>query len=237
MSIQKNLDVNTSNLTNDVITVTKSADKSQVSAGDTIFIETIVVNNTAEEMYDIDILDNVSDGAVFKEGSFKYDGVHYDDFDPTLGFSIGGPLSASGGTVTYSYELVCNDNLEGITEITLDTIASVEVAGRYEDFYSNELIFAVLNLVNDVVVEKLASTTAVRAGDEISYVVTISNNGSLKNTDVHFVDLLPQGVTFVENSVKIDGVEKAGFNPSGFDLDDLTAGKVVKVEYKVKVDS
>ena len=74
-------------------------------------------------------------------------------------------------------------------------------------------------------------------GDELTYTVTISNNGNVDLFGMIFRDPVPAGTSFVDNSVIIDGIPQPGFNPdSGFPIGTLTPGTQHQVIFKVTVN-
>ena len=62
----------------------------------------------------------------------------------------------------------------------------------------------------------------------------ISNVGIIPVTDVFFQDVIPEGTTFVDNSVTIGGVQQLGLNPEiGFTVTPLLiAGGSIEVTFK-----
>ncbi len=57
-------------------------------------------------------------------------------------------------------------------------------------------------------------------------------------TNVQYSDVLPSSITFVPNSVTINGVLQPGFNPNnGFTLPDINPGESVEVTFQVTVVS
>ena len=111
----------------------------------------------------------------------------------------------------------------------------VELNGQKFVINSSELKITVLQ--NKISLLKTATPSAVKSGDEITYTIMITNAGEMTNTDLLFTDEIPTGTAFVENSVKIDDIEKAGYNPAdGFALNDLEANGSIKVEFKVLVN-
>ncbi|MCA1060587.1 DUF11 domain-containing protein [Rossellomorea aquimaris] len=73
-------------------------------------------------------------------------------------------------------------------------------------------------------------------GDVLSYNITITNNGVVAADNVVFVDAIPSGSIYVEDSLYIDGVNYPGVNPQyGVSLDDIDVGDTVIVTFKVIV--
>ena len=58
-------------------------------------------------------------------------------------------------------------------------------------------------LYNEVSMYKYASSSAVISGDTLTYTIEITNDGTFENTDLVFKDELPEGVSFVEGTVKV----------------------------------
>lgn len=74
-------------------------------------------------------------------------------------------------------------------------------------------------------------------GEILIYTTIATNNGSLPLTDVIFTDQIPDGSTFVENSVIIDGTNYAGLNPeSGFSLGTLAPTQIKTISFQVKIN-
>lgn len=69
------------------------------------------------------------------------------------------------------------------------------------------------------------------------YTSVVENKGSQKVENITFKDILQSGITFVEGSVKIDGVRYPTYNPiAGFPFDDLDASGTRTVEFDVTVN-
>ncbi|PGE94495.1 hypothetical protein COM59_32595, partial [Bacillus pseudomycoides] len=68
-------------------------------------------------------------------------------------------------------------------------------------------------------------------GDVLTYTVLITNVGIIPVTDVLFQDVIPEGTTFVDNSLTIGGIQQPGLNPEiGFTVSPLlNAGASISV--------
>lgn len=142
-------------------------------------------------------------------------------------------IGANGGEMVMTYEIVIDDYLDA-DAITDMTKLGIQYDGQTFDLQSNELSITVLH--NDVSLLKTANANAVVSGETLTYTITISNSGKLTNTEMIFKDEIPQNATFVENSVKIDGEVKGGYDPSaGFALKDLLPEEQIIVEFSVTV--
>ena len=85
---------------------------------------------------------------------------------------------------------------------------------------------------------KTESKSVAYVGETIEYTITLQNTCASPLTAVVFIDNLPQSVSFVAGSVKVDGVEKPTFNPvAGFDLEDIPGGHEAVVTFDVLAES
>ena len=97
-------------------------------------------------------------------------------------------------------------------------------------------------LNTEIVMEKLTAVktstlSVVIKGQTMTYQIDVTNEGNIKNTDIVFTDPLPAGVTFVEDSVKIDEVVKTGYDPrTGFSLPDLEPNEQTVVKFDVTIN-
>lgn len=222
----------TSNIDTD-IAIAKVATPTWVLPLGKVTIVTTITNNTDVELSDFNIKDTLSEGASFVPSTLKIGSILHEDLDPIIGFVA--PVTLGPGTdFTISYEIVA-DKYTDVNEISNFTKLEVEVDGQKFVINSSELKITVLQ--NKISLLKTATPSAVKSGDEITYTIMITNAGEMTNTDLLFTDEIPMGTAFVENSVKIDDIEKAGYNPAdGFALDNLAANGSIKVEFKVLVN-
>ncbi len=73
-------------------------------------------------------------------------------------------------------------------------------------------------------------------GDIITYTIVIPNAGNVTAQNVLFIDTIPNGTTFVTNSVYINGTQQIGANPSaGFSVPNIAPGITTTITFSVKV--
>lgn len=193
-----------------------------------------LTNNSEYEISDVFITDTIGNGATFKEGSLTVNGKAHPYDDPTVGFDLGTTIVANGGVVTVSYDIVV-DTAPSNTAIS--TISSIRYTVNEVTLNerSNTIVLSVLN--EKISITKTASVLAVVSGQTITFTNVVTNDGTIKNTDIMFYDPIPSGTTFVENSVKIDNVVMAGYDPeTGFKIPDLDAGQSLTITFDVAVN-
>ena len=76
------------NISNNVITIDKTSDKSAVVSGQILTFQNVITNKGALKNTEITFKDELPDGTNFMEGSVEIDGVSQPTFDPVAGFMI-----------------------------------------------------------------------------------------------------------------------------------------------------
>lgn len=216
------------------VVITKTAEKLWGLPKDTLKITTTITNNANENIFDLNIKDTLSEGATFKAGSVKIGSVEREELNPIDGFMLDVTIQAQGGELDMTYDVVI-DEYPDVDEFKNSSSVSLNVDNKEFNLSSNELTISILS--NDVTLFKTANTVAVKSGDVLTYTIAISNTGSLKNTELFFTDQIPDGTTFVPDSVTIDNESKAGYNPTtGFNLNDLDVGDTITITFQVNVN-
>lgn len=60
-------------------------------------------------------------------------------------------------------------------------------------------------------------------GDTLTYTITITNQGNVDVNNIYFTDNIPNGTTFVENSVMVDGTKMPAYRPkTGYNVANLS---------------
>lgn len=215
-------------------TKVKEVSKTFAEPNDELIQTLTLTNNSEYDIFDITITDIISEGGTFKTGSVEIDGVAKPDLDPIQGIALESNLTKNGGETVITYKLVANENptVDAINLISNIVYSVNEVDNLQEQ--SNSVSVDIIK--EDISVEMESDKSAVIVGDTLVFQSVITNNGSIKNTEVYFYNTMPIGVDFVADSVEIDDVVKVGLNPeTGFKLEDLEPGDQIKVKFSVKV--
>lgn len=100
---------------------------------------------------------------------------------------------------------------------------------------TNVVSFAVIS--TGIKVTKSVDRSYAIMGDTLQYTSIVENTGSQLAKNIVFKDILQSGITFVDGSVKIDGISYPSYNPiSGSPLSDINAGESRNVEFDVTVN-
>ena len=74
-------------------------------------------------------------------------------------------------------------------------------------------------------------------GDTLTYTITITNQGNVDVNNIYFTDNIPNGTTFVENSVMVDGTKMPAYRPeTGYNVANLSPNQSTTTCFQVTVD-
>ena len=175
--------------------------------------------------------------ANYVKGSVKINGIVMPDYDPVKGFVL--PDLLPNETIIIEYELKANH------QITTDTIThyatlkyTVKDQLRGDVSYTENTEPILVKVISDKIqlIKSVDKLFAVR-GENLHYTINIINVGNVTKTDMLFKDPIPYGTTFVQNSVKMNGVVYPAYNPTnGFVISSLAPSEVLNIEFDVKVN-
>lgn len=193
-----------------------------------------LTNNSGEEVKNVIVTDTISAGATFKAGSVTVDSESMPDADPTIALVLESSIP-NGSSVVISY-VITVDAEPKVNEFTSTSQVTYDLDDRASlDTTSNTLTTTIV--LQKLSVTKTSTKSAVIKGQTLTYQITVTNEGNIKNTDITLTDPLSSDVTFVQDSVKINEVTKEGYNPSsGFSLPDLNPTEKTVVMFDVSVN-
>ena len=177
-------------------------DREYVIAGETITY-TITVKNDGGLSKDVVIKDTIPTGTTFISGSIEISNnentsnLGTTELESGITVNVPAKVGDTAGTTTLSFKVTVQD-LENGTEIkniaTVDNNNTNETTNTYlEPIISMEKTQETENK-QDYVIE----------GEKITYAITVKNDGGLSK-DVKIQDTIPEGTSFVEGSIKING--------------------------------
>ena len=214
-------------------TKVRTTEKEFGSPGEEIKQTLTLTNNSYLEIENVRIKDTISSEGTFVDGSLTIDNQPKANFNPVTGFTLESSILANN-TVVISYKIKIDENasvntVDTISNITYDL---VDVSDLSEN--SNEVNVTV-NKVK-ITITKTSDKSGVIKGQKLLFQNVVKNEGNIENTDVTFIDPIPEGAQFIEDSVKIDNISKPGFNPAtGFKLDNLTPNSEITITFEVTI--
>jgi uncharacterized repeat protein (TIGR01451 family) len=219
------------------ISAVKSSDKLYLEEGETAVQKIIITNETNAKLKDLFFKDQMSDGAEYVDGSVKINGTAHAHYDPKDGFNL--PDIDEGESLTIEYEIKADSprtqeevtNKATITYKVENQTCCSQTFTKDTNAVSIELISTVMELVKSV------DKHCALKGETLHYTTVIHNNGNVKKTYIFFQDEIPDGTTFVEGSVMIDGTPYPDYDPEeGFTLTDFAERQTITVTFDVTVD-
>ena len=182
-----------------VITFSKKAEQSTVKAGERI-LYTITLVNSSEVSGKVIVKDEAPENTTFVEGSIKVNGVEKTELTKeNLKNGIEVEVKENS-EVTVTFEVTVNEqNSLNDGDIIKNTAYVNEKSSNETETEFNKPV------INS---EKIADKTAVVAGEKLTYTIKVTNTGKADGTAT-VKDEVPTGTTFVEGSIKVNGVEKA----------------------------
>ncbi|MCH7396490.1 gliding motility-associated C-terminal domain-containing protein [Belliella sp. DSM 107340] len=205
------------------LTITKTASSPTVIAGENISYTITVSNNGPSDALEVMVSDMLPAGTAFV--SADNGGVNDSG---TVNWNLG-TLSA-GASVELNLVLSTETSLEAGT--TISNIAIVDSPTDEDGPKESDPEDVEVETAADLTITKTASSPTVIAGENISYTITVSNNGPSDALDVMVSDMLPAGTAFVS-------ADNGGVNDSGtvnWNLGTLSAGASVELNLVLSTD-
>ncbi|MGL4655755.1 MAG: DUF7507 domain-containing protein, partial [Sarcina sp.] len=220
--------------------IIKSVDKATASIGDSLTY-TINLRNTGNIATETSILkDIIPNGTSYIQGSLTVDGQSISG-DLNSGVNIGILLPNVTKVVVFRVRVDMMPNPNPIPN-------KADLTYTYRPIPNGSLVSntTTSNTVNTLVGEspikpgegvvKTADKTYAKLNDVITYTVNVKNTGLVNALNVIFRDTVPEGTSFIQNSVTVNGVSKQGANPElGVPLGDISPNSNIIVTFKVLV--
>ncbi len=222
----------------DAITKIIHSDKTFAKDGETVHNTITITNNSSAVLGQTHIVNpRPPQGADYIAGSVKVNGVAKPDADPIGGFLI--PDLNPGESVTIEYDL----QIKSPSSVS-SVIDSVELQYNVQDPLRGNVTFTdvvdpvTINVVSAKlsVVKSVDKAFAVK-GDTLTYTITFTNEGNTDINDIYFTDNIPNGTTFVERSVSINGNSMPAYRPDiGYSVANLTPKSSATTSFKVTIN-
>ncbi|PES72105.1 hypothetical protein CN507_06300 [Bacillus cereus] len=235
-TILTNLVVTTINIAS--IFPLKLVDKEVATVGEILTYDVLIFNFGTVAATNVQFIDTISTGASFVVGSVSINGVPEPGLNPFNGFTV--PDIPVEDFVLVTYQVITSIPEGGTVVNFVDVTATFAVSETEPPITETTTSNTTLTKINEsgLNVLKSVSEPIVAVGDTITYTTVVQNTGTVTATNAQYSDVLPSSITFIPNSVTIDGVLQPGFNPNnGFSLPDINPGESVEVTFQVTVVS
>lgn len=214
------------------VTAVKSASVSDVAVGET-FTYTVVSNNGGIQPISNAILtDALPAGTAFVPGSVTVRGTVVPSANPSSGISIGTLTAGSSATVTFQVivqSLPASGSLLNRASVSYSSGAFTGISN------SNSITTPVYQPI--IAINKSASQTNATLGDQLAYTLVLTNSGNIA-AQVTVTDTIPAGLTFVPDSVTVNGTARPGTSPlTGITLGSLSPGATATVVFRATLST
>ncbi|MDM5427036.1 DUF11 domain-containing protein [Bacillus mycoides] len=229
----------TTTINSAILATSKSADKSIISVGDTITYTTTITNIGNTPATNITFTSAIPANTTFIPNSVTINGMQQLGARPALGVNI--PNIAPGATVTVTFQVTVisvppsssiMDNDTILYFYTVDPSAAPVTTSTSTNIVTNPVLDAMITMIKSV------DQTLVTLGDTITYTTLLTNSGNTNATNITFTDLIPDGTTFVSDSVTINGITQLGLNPNtGITIGSIAPNSSIAIAFQVTATS
>ena len=110
-----------------------------------------------------------------------------------------------------------------------------KIIGISNTTYSNAYNYGIIPKTSSLI--RIADYFNISIGFLIGNTETVTNEGNVEINDINFTDNIPQGVTFVENSVYVNNVNYPAYSHDvGYSMGNLSPNQSVITRFKVTVN-
>ena len=184
------------------LAISKAADKNTVKLGEELTY-TITYNNTGDaDALNTVITETIPANTTYKDGSATNGGV-YNGSAKTITWNLGTLVKKTGtGTVSFTVTVV-DKGLKDKTDKIVNSVYNIRsteittpVAGAPVETPVSAPVLALTKVATVIIGQTPTPVTEVPSGDELTYIITYKNNGSMDATGVTITDKVPAKTTF-----------------------------------------
>ncbi|MGL5153253.1 MAG: DUF7507 domain-containing protein [Clostridium sp.] len=223
----------------------KTADKQYASLGDTINYTIRVVNTGNVPVNNVIVQDTVPNGTSFVNNSILVNGVRRAGDNLTSGINLGTLAPGQQDIITFSVVVTSIPKVNPIPNSAVVNYTYTVDPNKPNGASGNGNTNTVLTQINYADISpqtggivKSVDKPYADIGSEVTYTVTLKNSGNVDANNIVLYDTIPQGTTFVPNSVFVNSSNVVGANPqTGINVGILEPNRITVVTFKVKVTS
>lgn len=226
------------------LSLISSVNKPYSNVGE-ILTYTLVITNTGDvTTSNVILLNAISKYATYIGNSFTINGVTQSGITPAP--PHGGLVGdiAPGESTTVSFQVLINTipNPNVILNSGILKFNYVKDLSNPITLYGSMITDPVQTFINnaDIDINAFSDKASAKIGDTITYTFILKNSGNTIANNLFFVDSIPDGTKFIENSLYYNGVNQLGINPtpgSGVLLAPLSPNGFSEISFKVTVVS
>ncbi|GMK48295.1 hypothetical protein PghCCS26_54250 [Paenibacillus glycanilyticus] len=218
--------------------INKEALAEQARVGDSLTYRIELGNTGNLSASSGELTDPLSSFVAFIPGTVTINGVVDSGANPANGIAL--PVIPAGETLTVEYRVQVNATPEP-PQIVNQADASLRFTtpgGLTTTIKKDSNVVVVPVFVSGLQLTKAADRSFVQIGEILTYTIVAANFGSLTNQNVTVTDAVPEGATFVEGSVFINGISSLSANPAlGIEVGDIPSQSNTVVQFQILVNA
>ncbi|MED2634541.1 DUF11 domain-containing protein, partial [Bacillus thuringiensis] len=226
--------INTANIIATKLTSTNFAD-----VGDIILYATILTNNGNIPAANVTFTDIIPAGTLFIPNTVTINNVPIANANPANGISIGTIGANSSRTVAFQVFVPTIPAVNPITNQSGTTFQYTYDPSKpaVMQMVASSTVQTTINNAS-IAATKSADKQFANVNDIITYTTTLTNNGNTLASNVIFTDVIPNGTSFIPNSVTVNGNALPNVNPaSGIAIDPIDPNTNTIISFQVQVNS
>ncbi|MDA1568404.1 DUF11 domain-containing protein, partial [Bacillus cereus] len=226
--------INTANIVATKLTSTNFAD-----IGDVILYATILTNNGNTPAANVTFTDIIPAGTLFIPNTVTINNVPIANANPANGISIGTIGASSSSTVAFQVFVPTIPAVNPITNQSGTTFQYTYDPSKpaVMQMVASNTVQTTINNAS-IAATKSADKQFANVNDIITYTTTLTNNGNTLASNVIFTDVIPNGTSFIPNSVTVNGNTLPNVNPaSGIAIDPINPNANTIISFQVQVNS
>lgn len=225
-----------------VLTSSKTVNKTSGNIGD-ILTYTIPISNLGNgTATNVIFLDTIPSGTTLISNSFKQDGTVISGSPSFPGITLPNSIGVNKTTtVTFQVQITAAPNPNPIpntasafSTYTIDSTTTPNITGTSST--NTNTVNTSVNFASLSGITKFVDKSFANCGDTITYTIVIPNSGTVTAQNIVFKDTIPNGTSFVSNSVFINGSQQTNAFPgSGVTIPNIAPGATATLTFSVIV--
>ncbi|MGM9949701.1 MAG: SpaA isopeptide-forming pilin-related protein, partial [Lysinibacillus sp.] len=250
---ESNLKITTSIAFKPEISATKAVDKTAASNGDELNYTFTAKNTGKKDATNLTLTDVLDEGLSFVENSVKINGqavtgATYDKDTRKLSIPISELKHSESITISFKAKAEVDDSL-----FDDNNHYTIKNKGVLDSYTTNTVETIITGGASDLNVSKLvkvkgsasepASRVDAQSGDTIQYTINVTNNGASQRSAFTIKDVIPNGVTYVDGTVKASSTDSKTVLTPSYDKGILSVsasrlgkGETITITFDATVD-
>lgn len=221
------------------LTIVKAVDREYANMNDTMNYTLTIKNTGTVKTTKLNLSDVIQSEAMFLTGSVFVDDVNYTNYNPNNGFVITDLEPNEGHIITFAVKVITmpiNRKIDNTGTIAY-TYQLTTGDSPVTTTASSNLVTTYVN-IGKLTVTKEVDMSYATLTNEVTYTMYVTNIGNVICNNVLFKDLIQSEASFVAQSVYINDVHYAAYNPNtGFQLQNIDPAAIIKIVFKAMVNT